>query len=264
MNSDLRGADFSGANLNGVDFTGVKTGIPPLNGVLLFFVALIISLFSGYIAMLGGKAVQELLVSKYEHERTAGSLALLITILFTIYAWRKGGGTAIWSLAVPIVVFAVIMGAIIYLTGMGTGKGMFYLGISLILIVVMFITGTIARTVAGSLSGILFWVVALSGELFSKSLGGGIGTIILAIIYAMISKKALSGAPGYNLLRKIAMHITTRYGTSFRNTKMANARFSQSKIRNADFTDTDLSLINWGNSKRINCIMGEVIITDKS
>jgi hypothetical protein len=262
-NSDLRGADFSGANCNGVDFTGVKTGIPQKKVVIIFFVALGISLISGYIAMLGGIAVQHLVESQHKQERSAGTLSVLITIAFIVYAWRNGGGVAIRTVALPIIIFSILVSAIIYLSGAGTGKGMLYLGISLILVVVMLITGTIARTVAGSLSKVIFWIVALSGEIFGKSVGGGIGTILLAIICAMISKRAMKGNKGFELLNKMALYITGRFGTSFRNSKMANTRFSQSKIKNVDFSHTDVSLINWGNSKKINCIIGNEIITDK-
>jgi hypothetical protein len=262
-NSDLRGANFCGANCNGVDFTGAKTGITPVNVVLLFIASLAISLLSGYIAMLGGLAVQQLVLSELKHERSAGTLSVFITVAFIVYAWRNGGGVAIKQVALPIVVFSILVAVIIYLTGIGTGKGMFFLGISLILVVIMFITGTIARVAAGSLSKIIFWVVALSGEAFSKSVGGGIGTILLAILCAMISKRAISGAKGFELLHRLALYITGKFGTSFQRAKMANARFSQSKIRNADFSNTDISLINWGNSKRINCIIDDKIITDK-
>ena len=262
-NSDLRGVDFTGANLNGVDFTGVRTGIRPVNIFWMFALAMIISLFSGYMAMLCGTVVQELIISKQEHERMAGTLSVIITILFTWYAWRKGGHIAFKTVIIPLIVFAIIIGLIIYLSGIGTGKGMFYLGISLLLVGVMFITGTVARTIAGSLSNLYFLIVAFSGELFSKSIGGGIGTIILAILCALISKRAVNGAEGFHFLKSIALYVTRKYGTSFRHAKMANARFSGSKLRNVDFSFTDISLVNWGNARKINCIVDEVIVTDK-
>src|SRR5438045_9463383 len=70
--SDLRGADFSGANLSGADFSHVKTGIPPVTRVLLFLAALVVSLFSGYIAMLAGHTVQQMLASPDKQIRKAG------------------------------------------------------------------------------------------------------------------------------------------------------------------------------------------------
>ena len=119
----------------------------------------------------------------------------------------------------------------------------------------MFIIGTIARTAAGSLSNILFLVVALAGGMFGKSLGGGIGAVIMAIACMQISKRALSGAKGFKMLRRIAAGITKKYGTSFRNTQLKGADFSGSRLQNADFTHSDLTNVNWGDSKKANCII---------
>jgi uncharacterized protein YjbI with pentapeptide repeats len=133
---------------------------------------------------------------------------------------------------------------------------MLYLVLALVLVVVMFVVGTIARATAGALSGFLFIIVALSGGMFGKTVGGGIGTVIMAISCAMISKKALKGAPGFEGLQKIAFYFTSKFGTSFRQCHMANADFSQSKtIRNADFSNANIAFVHWGDSKKVNCIV---------
>ena len=71
-NSDLRGADFSDTNLTGANFTHVRTGITPLNIILIFIAALIVSLISGYFAMLAGHAIHQLLASKDQNARIVG------------------------------------------------------------------------------------------------------------------------------------------------------------------------------------------------
>src|SRR5205085_2207966 len=129
---------------------------------------------------------------------------------------------------------------------------------ALLLLVVMFVVGTIARAAAGTLSStIIFLIVAVGGSLFSKSVGGGIGTTIMALSCAQISKRALSGAPGFEGLQKVARFITAKFGTSFRNARLADVDFTGSKIRNADFSNADISHVNWGNSKKRNCIINE-------
>jgi hypothetical protein len=252
--SDLRGADFSGSNLNGADFTHVKTGIAPINKILIFLAALIVSVFSGYIAMLAGSTIQEMLASKDGLIRNAGITTIVIAIIFIGYSWWKGVGHAIRQLIMPTAVVALMIGTIAVVSGMGTGKGMLYLILALLLVAVMFIVGTVARATAGSLSGILFWVVAMSGAFFGRSVGGGIGTVIMAIGCAAISKKALKGAPGFGSLRRIAGFITRKFGTSFRNSRLNDADFSRSKIHNSDFSNVDITVIHWGDSKKINCI----------
>jgi len=262
--SDLRGADFTGSNLSGADLTNARTGLTSLTVILIFIGALAVSLLSGYIAMLAGRTVQVMIASKDPNVRVAAIICAVIIVIFIGYSYFKGINSAIKNLVIPIVVLAVVIGLVAKFSGLGTGKGMLYLVIALILVAIMFIVGTIARATAGSLSSaILFIVVALGGGMFGKSVGGGIGTVIMAISCAIISKKALSGAKGFDDLKKIATFITRTFGTSFRNTILSNANFSRSKIRNADFTQADISIANWGDAKKINCISGNTIITDK-
>ena len=253
-NSDLRGADFSGADLTGARFTHVRTGITPLNAILIFIAALIVSLISGYFAMLAGTTVHGMLASKDPNIRNAGIATIVITILFIFYAWRRGAGKAIKNLIIPLTLVAAVIGIIMTVSRLGTGYGMLYQLIALFFVVLMFVVGTIARATANTLSIILFLIVALSGGMFGKSIGGGVGSVIMALACAQVSKRAMSDVKGFETLKRIAFYVTKRLGTSFRNTKLAKTDFSQSKIHNTDFTNADISLVNWGDSKKINCI----------
>ena len=252
--SDLRGADFTNANLTGANFTHSRTGITPLNTIIILLAALMVSLLSGYVAALTGQTVQNMLASEDSNIRSAGIVTIVIILLFILYYYWKGGGNAISYLILPAVILAAVVGVIAYVSGLGTGMGMFYLIVSLLLTVAMFIVGTIARAAAGTLSNILFMIVALSGGMFGKSVGGGIGTVAMAIACALISKRALSGAKGFDTLRKIASFLVIRFGTSFRNAKLSNANFTGAKVHNSDFSNADLSGTNWEGSKKINFI----------
>jgi hypothetical protein len=144
-NSDLRGVDFSGADLTGADLTHVKTGITPLNTILIFIGALIVSLISVYFAMLAGRTVDEMLASKEPNVRTIGIITIIITILFLLYAWRRGTGKAIKNLIIPFALLAAVAGIIVTVSRMGTGYGILEQLLALMFVLVMFIVGTIAR-----------------------------------------------------------------------------------------------------------------------
>jgi len=255
-NADLRGANFTGANLAGADFSHAKTGIVPKNTILIFLAALSISALSGYIAMLAGNTIQRMLSDQDNNMKAAGILTIIITVLFIVFAYWKGTTSAVTNLIIPFIIAAILVGLTAYFSGLGTGKGMLNLILALLLVLVMFVVGTVARATAGTLSNLLFIIVALSGGMFGKSVGGGIGTVIMAVSCAVVSKKALSGAKGYKGLRTIALYITSKFGTSFRRCRMANADFSQSKkISNADFSNADTSFVLWGKAKKVNCIL---------
>ncbi len=252
--SDLRGADFSGSDLTGANLSHVRTGITLINVIWIFIVALLISAFSGYLAMLVWRTQRILLDSTDKNMRAAGIGSIVIIILFILFSLWKGQRKAIRYILIPVAIIAIIVGIVRVVSGTGTGIGISYLLLALVLVAIMFIVGTIARASVGSLSNILFVVVAVAGGMFGKTVGGGIASVIMAIGCALISKRALSGAKGFESLRNIASFITRRFGTSFRNSSLVNADFSGSKIHNADFSNADVSSVNWGDSKRINCI----------
>jgi uncharacterized protein YjbI with pentapeptide repeats len=252
--SDLRGADFTGSNLSGADLMNTKIGITPVRTTIIFIMAIIVSALSGYLAMLAGQTTQLMLASEDKNVRASGILSVVVTLIFILYYFWKGGSKAIRHLVIPVLVLVILTGVIGYLTEWGTGMGMLYLGLSLILIVVMLVVGTIARTTAGTLSNILFIVVALAGSLFSKSLGGGIGTMFLAISCGVISNSAFKSSEKFSLLSKVSGFITKKFGTSFRDSKLTGGNFSKASISNADFTNADIASVNWGDAKKLNCI----------
>jgi prepilin signal peptidase PulO-like enzyme (type II secretory pathway) len=217
--------------------------------------ALIVSALSGYFAMLAGQTTQLMLASEDSNVRISGILSIIIAFMFILYYFWKGGSRVLRHVVLPVLAVVILIGAVGYFSGWGSGLGMFYLGLSMILVTVMLIVGTIARTTAGTLSNLVFIVVALAGSLFSKNLGGGIGTMVLAIACGLISKKAFKDSEKYSLLSQVSTYITRKFGTSFRGSKLTGGNFSKSVIRNADFTNADISSVNWAGSKKNNCII---------
>src|SRR6187402_3112583 len=118
--SDLRGADFSGANLAGADLSGVRTGIPSSTIALIFAISLIISLLSGYVAMLAGNTVQDLLKSGDAKLRAAGVVAAVVNFAFIVYYVWRGGRSVVRHLVAPIILISILLGIVAWYTGLGT------------------------------------------------------------------------------------------------------------------------------------------------
>jgi hypothetical protein len=162
--SDLRGADFTGANLLGADLTQVRTGITPVNLVWIFLVSLAMSALSGYVAMLAGQTIQTMFVSTDRHVKQAGVACFFVIILFMAFCMWKGIDEAFSFMVLPVIVVAGLTGLFSAFYGDGTAMGALYITLCILLVVVMFIIGSIARAAAGSLSSVLFVVVAVSVE----------------------------------------------------------------------------------------------------
>jgi hypothetical protein len=255
MGSDLRGADFSNSDLTGADLTRVKTGITQLVTIIIFLITLIISMASSYGAILAGDTIESMMASEDFKVKASGFASILIILGFIVYYYLKGGRVVFKHILFPFLTIAILVGIVAYYSGLGTGKGMFLLVGSLLLVVILVFIGTLARAMAGTLSyTIIFILVASTGSIFGAGIGGGISTSTLAISCVFISRRALSGAKGFETIRKIASFMTSKWGTSFRNANLSKADFRGAIIYNADFTDADLSFVNWGDAKKENCI----------
>jgi hypothetical protein len=248
--ADLRGADFSFADLKGACFSGAKQGIRTQSKIYLFLFALVLSLLSGYVAMLTGTTVQKMVRSDDWRLETSGYMLLAFFLVFTGVALWKGLTVAISRVMIALFAITILLGVTMYLSGVGNGMGALYSLFVLVLMTMMFVIGTVARTTIGTLgSNILFLTIALGGGMFGKSVGGGIGTVVMALACAVISKRALKDKTDI-LLKGIALSISTWFGTSFAHADLSNADFSDSEIKNTNFLNANLTNVNWNNTKK--------------
>jgi uncharacterized protein YjbI with pentapeptide repeats len=248
--ADLRGADFSFADLHGARFKNAKQGIRPRSKVYVFVFALVLSLLSGYIAMLAGTTVQGMVRSTDWRLEASGYILVFFFVIFTGAALWKGLNIAITRVLIALIAITIVLGCTMYLAGVGSGMGAVYGVFVLALMTIMFVIGTVARTTIGTLgSNILFLAIALGGGMFGRSVGGGIGTIVMALACALISKRALKDQTD-SYLKRIAVTISSWFGTSFAHADLRNADFSDSEIRNTNFFNANLTDVNWNNTKK--------------
>ncbi|MDI1323986.1 MAG: pentapeptide repeat-containing protein [Algoriphagus sp.] len=252
--SDLRGADFSNANLKNANFSGVKTGIQKHHSILVFLFAILISLLSGYIAMLTGDTIHSQIQSEDPNEVIVGYITLGYFVIFIGISIWIGLFKAIKRVLVFMILLTAVLGLISFISGYGTGLGALKSLLALVLIGLMFVAGTISRAVAGTFaSGILFLIVAMAGAMFGKSLGGGYGTVVAALACAVISKRAISQKFRHSKVKNIALFIGTYFGTSFKKSDLTNADFSGADLKNTDFSDSNRQGVSWDNAKKVFC-----------
>jgi hypothetical protein len=250
--ADIRGADFSLANLENADFSKAKTGLRTRFAVLVFIFSLVVSLFSGYIAMLTGITIRSMINSDEANMQAAGYITLGYFAIFIGFTLWKGLFKATKQVLFIMLALTILIGLFAYLSGLGTGIGALKALLALSLMWLMFLVGTISRATAGTLaSNIIFIAVAMAGAMFGRSVGGGYGTVVLALACAVISKRALSESNKSSLLRKIAIGIGARFGTSFKGADLTNANFSDTIIKNTDFSNAKLEGVNWSNTKKL-------------
>lgn len=256
-NQDLRSKKFVNTNLKDAVFEKCNMGISPFNGVVIFIIAACLSLTAGYIAMLSGSAVQALLTAKEPRLQLAGYIICVLFLTSVAIAIGRGLNYSSARLALIMIGLVILIGLISYFTdAAGAGIGALYGVATLLLVFIMLLIGAIARATAGSLqSTLLFMIVAMGGGIFAKSLGGGIGTLIMTIATVVISKKALKSNKD-SLIKNITLRISTAFGTSFKNTNLSGASFNDMVIKNSNFQGAQMDNIKLHNTTESLCYYG--------
>ncbi len=248
--ADLRGVDFSDTILTNADFSKCRTGLKTPAALMVFIISLIISMLSGYLAMLAGATFQYAINSSDPNIVWSGYITAGLVVLFILYTILKGGKNFLLFIGITITL-VLIIGLISRLSGAGTGMGSIYGSLTLVIFAIMSMVGIIARASAGTLSSnIIFLVVAIGGATFGRTIGGGLETVVLAVACAVLSKQVLSKPKSFPVLIKTALIIGTYFGTSFKNADLKSADFSEAIIGNTNFTGADLTGVNWDNSKK--------------
>lgn len=255
--SDLRGADFTNAVLTGAEFNQVKTGIEPVKMIVLSFFSVITLIFCGAVIMESGSIIDLMLRSENPFVFDSGVAALAAIALFLINFIEKRSGNNVKRLFLIIGIAILVMCVVSFISGIGI-KNALYLNAAVILLPLIFTVCLVLSDAAGKrFSVILISVLSAGGFLLTDSTGARAGIILTGVCAVIISRRAELCPRGFEVIKIVEAYIIKKLGTSFRNANLSDADFSESDIENSDFTDADIMYVNWGNSKKRNCLLKE-------
>ena len=251
--ADIRSADFTGANLTNADFSDAVAGLDKKSSIILFLLSIFVSVMAAAVAGLGGQFMQELF-EQSQYTSLAIAIGSILLVLFLSVTFWRGLGTAIKSLVSKILLSSLAIGVLVIVTGVGSGVGVLGVIFCLILLTIVTISATIARACAGTMSNILFFLVAISGLLAGRSFGAGLGATAIAISSVLISKRALSGDRRDAFVLSITLAISSYFGTSFRQANLTNANFTNARLIHADFRQAVLTGICWDKVQNLHLV----------
>ncbi|MDJ0747015.1 MAG: pentapeptide repeat-containing protein [Xenococcaceae cyanobacterium MO_167.B27] len=245
IGADFRGAnicstDFTGANLTNADFSDAVAGLDRKSTIIVFLISIFISMTAGAMAGLGGQFIQRLF-EQSQYTSLAITISNILLAIFLLVTFWKGLGTAIKSLVSKIVFSSLLLGVLAIVTGVGNGVGAIGVIFCLVFLTIVTIGATVARACGGTMSNILFFLVAISGVLAGRTFSGGLGATAIAISSVLISKRALSGDIRDRFILRLSLAISAYFGTSFRKSNLTNANFTNARLINADFRQATLT-----------------------
>jgi len=278
--SDIRGADFTNAILKDANFSNTTAGLQRRWAIMIVLFSLLLSGLSGLISAVGGSLVGFILINSDRENLYVGVASLIILSVFFLLSIRQGLLTACGFLAVAIalaVVTAVAWAGFVAVVWSGLARTSEAIEIAPIVAVIA--TGTVAVivtavgavfvTITAAITGAIAGLFAVTATvMFAGLIAGAVsvyammvnpvagiaaGTVslILVILSAYIGCGAIYEDKKQNFVRKIAISLITRYGTSFRNADLTDADFTQAKLKSANFTKAKVKRTNWFEIKKV-------------
>ncbi|GAA6620690.1 pentapeptide repeat-containing protein [Scytonema sp. NUACC26] len=275
--SDIRGADFTNAILTGANFSQATAGLQPSQAMRLVFIAVILSALLGLTATFAivffGCVLFPLTVTPRKIlSATLVSELFAVYILFNIpHNLRAALGTIATTGVIFGVIFVLTTGnffsvsAGIVAAGIAVGLCTIAIAISTIAVTIsemiygviaVFVTAfiTIATAIQGSILGVTLGIAvirslrndailsmpkteALFGILMTTAFGIASG----AMIVRYIARQILAEDKAFSWMRKIAIAILVRWGTSFKGADLTHADFAHAILKNTDFTNATLT-----------------------
>ncbi|MGB3760664.1 MAG: pentapeptide repeat-containing protein [Rivularia sp. (in: cyanobacteria)] len=278
--SDIRGADFTNAILRDANFSQTKSGLQRRWAIILIFFSLLLSAISGLMSAVGGSLVGFILIDSARDNVYVGVASLIILSVFFLLSIRKGLLSACVFLAVAIalaIVAAVTWAGFVAVVWSGLAATSEATEIAPIVVVVMMgtvavivtavgaVSVTITAAITGAIAGIFAVIITVmiagtvagSVSVYAMMVNPvagivtGIVSVILVIVSAFIGCSAVSEDKKQNFVRKIAISLTTRYGTNFCNADLTDADFTQAKLKSANFTKAKVKRTNWFEIKQV-------------
>ncbi len=272
--ADVRGTNFRGANLTGAKFCGAKAGLQKrwvvVLLVCLFIVAGVLGFFNFFISGSLILELGEVLISEPYLANQIGTWIGIILVVcgFWMIIIFQGVRTEVIALALCLVIsltalsinFTASWGSVLILTLVLTLAGALTLAGTLALV------GVLGLTLAGAMTGNLAGFI---NRAFPDRLDSAFNetlplVFILVLIFvlvaaqtslsAYIAHQSIKGDKKYTLIRNIAIAFAAIGGTSFRDTDLTDADFTNTTLKSTDFRGANITHACWKNTIKLDRI----------
>jgi hypothetical protein len=235
--ADLRGVDLTASNLRGADLSGAVTGRPVAWTVALGAAGVVLSWLLGVVAGRIAADVRVWLTAADARYRVAAYFVIAQVVLFLIVVLWRGMAVALSRVTAIAAAVTLAIALVMVVTGLGSGRAALA-ALWLVLVAGALVSlGVLARISAGSAVPWLFYVSAVGGGLMGREAGGGILVVAMAIVAALVGRRAL-GKKRYDPLESRWVDaVACVGGTRFRGADLTGAKLSGATLRNSDFRD---------------------------
>ena len=239
--ADLRGADFTRADLRGADLTGVRSGMSRGWTALVVLASLALSIGIGAMSGIAGNLLHQLIASDDGRRRAIGVVVAIALLAYLVVGMWRGLRFATVTVLPVVAGLAVVVAMAVIVRGVGTGVGALAIIAFMLLAAAIVVLSVLARAVAGTTSAVFFVIVAMSGALTGRALGGGLTALAVAVGAMVMARRSAKEQDDFPLMTRISTAIACRGGTRFRSSSLTGAHFEGASLVACDFRGAELA-----------------------
>jgi hypothetical protein len=179
-----------------------------------------------------------------------------IVVFLAIVLW-KGTAIALRRVTAIAVAIAAAFALLAVVTGLGSGRAALAALWLVLVTAAIVLMGIVARVTAGSAVPWIFYVSAMGGGLIGREAGGGILVAAVAIVAALVGRRALRRKAFDPLESRWVDTAICLGGTRFRGADLTGAKLHGATLRNSDFRDAQFEGSLFDDAGKVeSCVFG--------
>lgn len=235
--SDIRGADFTDADLRGARFCRSRGGISPAWVAAVIAITLLLAAGTGVIAAMATSAMAGRLGSGETMDRAAVLTMTVIGFTMIVIAVFRDLRRAMLVGGIASAVVLAIVVPLLVIQDAFSARTTAISVIWVVAIVTTFLLGAVARASAGIVSPVAFFVVVAAGAFTTKTVGGTILAVLIALAAVILARRALADPAGAGWLHRVSRRLILDRATRYRRADLSNADFTDAVTGPSDFGD---------------------------
>jgi uncharacterized protein YjbI with pentapeptide repeats len=254
VSADIHGTDFTGACLTNANFSQAKAGLPKLLLLRLLLFTVLLAFLSGFIAAYAGAVLGNLFTAANPSHILIGMFVLTGLILFGGVSLRNGFTNQLGIISLIIATSIVTIVAVTPNPEIASRTAISSLAFGGTMAGIVSLTTVISSSrksrsctsiallgiIAGTLLGI-----PMDNYGASDFIGVAIISLSTLILANYIAQRANRNDPRYQLIRTLAISLSTAGGTRFNNADLTDANFTDAQLSGSDLRGAKLTRTNW-------------------
>jgi len=219
--------------------------------------SLALSIGIGAISGIAGNVLHALIASDDPRRRVIGvfiAVALLVYLVVGIWKGLRFATVTVLPIAAAL---SVVVGMAVIVRGVGTGAGSLAVLAFMLLAAGIVALSVLARAVAGTAGAVFFLIVAVSGALTGRALGGGLAALAVAIGAMLMARRSAKRQDEFPLMTRISTALACRGGTRFRDSNLSGALFEGASLLACDFRGAELTGARFAGARLRLCRLDE-------